>query len=1432
MRVALHSKDKLGFIDGVIPEPPIDDPLRRAWERNNNMVMAWINRSLSTEIAQSVMDIGKVSDLWTELRQRFAQGSHTRIADLQEEIYAMKQGNLTVTGYFTQLKVLWSELENFRPYTPCACGAQCSCRAYRDQDRIMRFLKGLNDQYSGVRSQILLMDPFPQLNHVFSLIVQQERQFISENSEVSTALMTSTGASVKGAGNQSGVGVKKTNKGKFVKTQQGTKTCSFCGKSGHTVETCFRKHGFPPNFKKGQGSAANAVSSDDCDEEDEVSHEEAQPSSGFSLTKEQYQGLLALLQQAQAVPASVPQNSTNNQPHITNQVSSKPVSNTSISGNHFIFSLRSHSNSWILDTGATDHICCSLNLFTTYTSISPIQVRLPNGSHTCSSLAGSVCLSDDLVLHGVLYLPSFSFNLISVTKLTSSLHCQLVFTDCACEIQDLSSSKMIGYAKVEHGLYVLEGPGISPLPSASINSAATSNIDVWHCRLGHLSSSKLSVLNKMYTYIPHSLIDTPCSICPVAKQKKNSFPISNTVSTCAFQLVHMDIWGPISVTSIYGHKYFLTLVDDYSKHTWLFLLKQKSEVKNLIVSFIALVETQFNSKIQKLRSDNGPEFCLPEFYSLKGIVHQKSCVETPQQNGVVERKHQHILNVTRALLFQSNVPKIFWNFAVNHAIFLINRLPSRVLDNKSPYQLLHNSLPDISFLRVFGCQCFVTTLVHNRRKLDPRARRCVYLGHKCGIKGSIVMDLNTREILISRNIIYHESVFPFHSDSSTVDSIAPSHSDFNLSFTHMHVHPFPASDMHHDDLFASPQHASTSSSDLYSPHSQHPSASDLHTSTSHSHHNHAHTPPTPHTLPFDPHQTAPPLRRSTRVKKPPTYLKDFHCHMTCSSPASPPSEKALYPLSRYISYSKLSPNHKHFALTISSHEEPKTYHQAVQFECWRQAMEAEIHALRQTGTWEFVDLPLGKHPVGCKWVYKIKYKADGTIERYKARLVAKGFTQTEGIDFLETFSPVAKLSTVRLLLAIASSQQWLLEQLDVNNAFLHGDLHEEVYMELPPGVVPPRPGQICRLRKSLYGLRQASRQWYEKLSQVLIASGFHQSQADFSLFTKKKPDGSFTALLIYVDDMLLTGNDQSEIDAVKQTLDRLFKIKDLGQLKFFLGLEVARSSSGISLCQRKYTLELLQDAGLLGCKPLSTPMDPNIRFQKDDGAPFSDPAAYRRLVGQLLYLTTTRPDISYAMTTLSQFLHAPMVSHYRAALRVLRYLKNAPGLGLFFPSDSALHLKGFSDSDWATCPDTRRSITGFCIYLGNSLISWKSKKQHTVSRSSSEAEYRALATATCEIQWLTYLLQDFQVPFKSPALVYCDSRSALYLASNPVFHERSKHIELDCHVVREKIRSGLIHLLPIRTHSQLADICTKALPPKQFCNLHAKLGMYDVHSPA
>ncbi|XP_019184653.1 PREDICTED: uncharacterized protein LOC109179610 [Ipomoea nil] len=334
--------------------------------------------------------------------------------------------------------------------------------------------------------------------------------------------------------------------------------------------------------------------------------------------------------------------------------------------------------------------------------------------------------------------------------------------------------------------------------------------------------------------------------------------------------------------------------------------------------------------------------------------------------------------------------------------------------------------------------------------------------------------------------------------------------------------------------------------------------------------------------------------------------------------------------------------------------------------------------------------------------------------------------------------------------------------------------------------------------------------------------GFKQAVLDNSLFTIGK-EGSFVALLVYVDDIVIASANLKIIQEVKQQLSTNFQIKDLGPLKYFLGLEVARHSKGIAVCQKKYAIELLEDTGFTSAKPVYSPTVPSHKLSKDEGELLEDNNHYRRIIGKLLYLTVTRPDISFATQQLSQFLDKPTSLHLQAAYRVLRYLKAAHGQGLFFPSSSDLYLKAFSDSDWGACVYTKKSVTGFCIFLGNALISWKSKKQPTVSKSSSEAEYRALATTTCEIQWLSFLLTEFGVQNDEEVAIYCDSKSAIAIAENPVFHERTKHIELDCHLVREKLHKGLIKLFHISSENQLADPFTKTHCPASFQSYVSKL---------
>ena len=400
------------------------------------------------------------------------------------------------------------------------------------------------------------------------------------------------------------------------------------------------------------------------------------------------------------------------------------------------------------------------------------------------------------------------------------------------------------------------------------------------------------------------------------------------------------------------------------------------------------------------------------------------------------------------------------------------------------------------------------------------------------------------------------------------------------------------------------------------------------------------------------------------MSKPPTYLQSYKCNTLSTR----------YPIANFVSSHKLSPSYSHFCNSIFALKEPQFYHQAVGDPNWEAAMVVELNALEQNHTWSIVSLPPNKKAIGCKWVFRIKYKADGSIERHKARLVAKGYTQQQGLDYTETFSPVAKMVTVKLFLALAVVHGWVLQQLDVNNTFLNGDLNEEVYMSLPPGLhskgeLDSKGELVCKLHKSLYRLKQASRQWFSKFSTTLLQLGFVQSKADYSLFVKQHGK-LFIALLVYVDDILVASNDLKAMEDLKLSLDKHFKLKDLGNLRYFLGLEVARSQKGISLCQRKYALEIVHDVGMLGCKPAKTPMEVNLKLSKDEGELLHDVGMYRRLIGRLLFLTITRLDITYSVHRLSQFMSKPRQPHLKAAYRIIQYIKETAGQGLFFPSNT------------------------------------------------------------------------------------------------------------------------------------------------------------------
>jgi hypothetical protein len=369
-------------------------------------------------------------------------------------------------------------------------------------------------------------------------------------------------------------------------------------------------------------------------------------------------------------------------------------------------------------------------------------------------------------------------------------------------------------------------------------------------------------------------------------------------------------------------------------------------------------------------------------------------------------------------------------------------------------------------------------------------------------------------------------------------------------------------------------------------------------------------------------------------------------------------------------------------------------------------MEEEYAALLANQTWDLVPRPSGCNVVTGKWIWTHKRRANGSLERYKARWVLRGFTQRPGVDYDETFSPVVKPAIVRTVLSVALSRSWPVHQLDVKNAFLHGTLSETVYCSQPAGFVDSnRPDLVCRLNKSLYGLKQAPRAWYSRFATFLVTLGFTEAKSDTSLFVYRHGDET-AYLLLYVDDIVLTASGQQLLRRIITSLQQEFAMKDLGQLHHFLGVTVESRPSGLFLHQRQYALDILEWAGMSNCKPCSTPVDTQSKLSADAGDPVADPTAFRSLAGALQYLTFTRPDLAYVVQQVCLHMHDPRESHLAALKRLLRYVRGTVDFGLVIHRSPPAELVVYTNADWVGCPDTRRSTSGYAVFLGDNLVSW------------------------------------------------------------------------------------------------------------------------------
>ncbi|KAD3067893.1 hypothetical protein E3N88_35773 [Mikania micrantha] len=1037
---------------------------------------------------------------------------------------------------------------------------------------------------------------------------------------------------------------------------------------------------------------------------------------------------------------------------------------------------------WYVDSGGSMHMTGSRSLLNDYFIGRKGFVSFGNDAKGYIIGKGYVT-NGEIRFDDVNHVENLKYNLLSVSQMCDKGHISL-FTKQDCRILSSEVLPLIGKVLDEYTLLKANRVGkvyafdLSKKISVKghpclFSKASFKESNLWHRRLGHVN---LKTMNQL---VKHGLVrglpmkdfncDENCTACLKGKQHKVSFPpIGDPKSTGCLQMLHMDLFGPVKVMSMAKKKYCLVIVDDYSRFVWTFFLHSKDEVAKSIINFVLYIEKQYSLPVKRVRSDNGTEFrnhILDEFYLSKGIKRQYSIPRTPEQNGVVERKNRTLIEAARTMLADSGLPLTFWAEAVNTACYVHNRVLVNQRWLKTPYEVLHNLTPLISFFRAFGCPCYILNTKDQLKKFDSKVDAGYFVGNSSTCKAYRVFNCRTKMVEETLHVKFNEcpkdsipqnpvelfnlDILQHESYQSPVESIVVTDDAFKAVPSTVSTATTQGS---HDDEDES-THLFRFSDNL--PRSAKPDA-----------------PPAP-VVP--PNTNADEILESSTSFEIPAEL--FPGSSLTSAATGPPANTCTdlipyqelkdHPLSQVlgdisagVSTRSQFSNFCLYALFVSQ-QEPKNYHTALRDNGWVEAMQLELLQFKKQQVWELVPLPQGKCAIGTKWVFRNKTDENGQIIKNKARLVVQGFSQEEGIDYDETFAPVARLEAIRLFLAYAALHKLKVFQMDVKSAFLYGKIKEEVYVCQPPGFEDNKhPDWVYKLDKALYGLKQAPRAWYDTLSTFLLQNNFTRGSIDKTLFIKKV--GQHKLLVqIYVDDIIFASSDPKLCADFTELMTKNFEMSAMGELQFFLGLQIKQSPDGIFIHQSKYTKELLKKFDLQNCKQCSNPMSSTTQLDADLKGKSVDETLYRCMIGSLMYLTASRPDIMFATCVCARFQAAPKESHLIAVKRIFRYLQGTQSLGIWYSTGHSCKLVAFSDSDYAGCKLSRKSTSG-----------------------GSEAEYIAAASCTSQILWLQTQLLDYGIKeSKTPLLM--DSASALCIVKNPVQHSRTKHIEIRHHFIRD-----------------------------------------------
>lgn len=1104
------------------------------------------------------------------------------------------------------------------------------------------------------------------------------------------------------------------------------------------------------------------------------------------------------------------------------------------------FALTVKASDWIVDSGCTAHMTNNQQLLMDFKhNIS--EVCIANNDKLSSYGSGKIKLllgKNDNTVAETMLVPDLSTNLLSVSKLTREGY-TVVFDKQGCHFYKMCQvlGDSIGHASNINGIYKLDRVVDRNLQVEHSNSSLTVvqgdesamvaavPASIWHKRLGHLSYGGMCTLRKannidFQTSENSELQLRNCVACLEGKQVAKPFPSQAKRATQPLELIHSDILGPMNSCSWGGARFVLTFTDDYSRKSWVYLLRNKSEVRSIFIQFKALVEKQSGYPLKCLRSDGGGEYCNNKFAIYlkgEGIVHQVTVPYTPQQNGVSERFNRTLMEKARCMLQGSGLCQRYWGEAVMASVYLKNRCPSVAVAGSLPEELWTGSKIELSHLRVFGCVAYALVPEQKHKKLDAKSKKCIFVGYSDTTKGYRLVDpLVPHKVFFARNVAFLENEF-FKTDSIKEDTsnfykydytmpylITQSNDNINVNSENSNVINLNNNNL---DTISNNDNNNLSLNENIVSNDGVPNQNITVVSA-----------------PESEYATG---DEASSLGSPVTAIDAGNVLSSSQSEGwFPGGEEAVTspdgsvtvaerPIRSTRGRQPIRYEDYDMSLLIQGSSDPISYEDAISSSnCmeWQTSMQKEYDALIRNGVWRLVDRPKGHNVVKCKWVFKTKYDNAGK-DKFRARLVARGFSQKQGVDYDDTFSPVVRHSTMRVLFALANDSDMNIEHLDVETAFLNSDLKEHIFMEQPEGFNTDK-NKVCLLLKSIYGLKQASRMWNLKVHKLLSKNGFVQSKCEPCVYIKRDVNKCITIIALYVDDFYVFSNSSTTKIELITLLKSEFSIKCLGPLKCCLGINVNRDiSKGIlTLDQTEYIKTLLLRFNMQNCKSVSTPMILGNKLCKPQDCLDDNLYKYRELLGCLMYLSVcTRPDITYACSQLSQFTHGFDQSHWLAAKRILRYLAGTLNYKLYFYRTCNLNLTAYADADWANDIGDRKSYTGFIIKLGNNTINWESRKQRCVALSSTESEYLAISDVCKDLCFIKNFM--FEILDKHLTIVlYNDNQSAhKLLEAKEYCHKKTKHIDIRYHFVKDLIQKGFAKVKYLSSDLMLADVLTKPL---------------------